>query len=192
MFKSPRFSLFAILFLCFFSSSGAQAQNSDAQTFGNLSAGQSLLHSWNGTTWDRLGSSAAQGGTSIGGSTVGNLRTIGQGYSFGASLWEANKTALGSFTGVGKQAVQSEAGYSSSLNVTAATTVKATVGRIFRVAVVTAGVAGQVCDSATVCAAANVVFTIPAAVGIYDLNWPMLTGIRIEPGAAQVVAVSWN
>jgi hypothetical protein len=36
------------------------------------------------------------------------------------------------------------------------------------------------------------VFTIPAVVGVYEVNWPMQAGIMIAPGAAQVVAVAWQ
>lgn len=88
----------------------------------------------------------------------------------------------------------SRGGTRSSLNITAAAVVKATPGRIAKLVVTTAGAAGTVNDCITTGAAAagNLIATIPATIGIYDLDWPCLVGITITPGAAQVVSVSYT
>lgn len=193
----------------------ALAQNADGQTFGNISATQGLLHVWNGLTWDRLPGTAT-GGLNVGifNSTGGvratvaavsadalsasgstGLGSLGFSYSFNGTTWDRNRNYAGTTAGsvaTGVPAVVAYSGFSTSLNIAAATTVKASPGHIFKVSVVTAGAAGQICDSATTCAAANVVATIPAVVGVYDINFPALVGIRVETGAAQVVAVSFQ
>jgi len=81
----------------------------------------------------------------------------------------------------------------SLLNITAATVVKATPGRIVRVAVTTAGAAGSIYDHATTSgvAAGNLIAAIPATVGVFDLDWPCAVGIVVVPGAAQVCSVSF-
>ena len=82
----------------------------------------------------------------------------------------------------------------STLNITAATVVKATPGRLFKVSVIVAGAAGTINDCATtgVAAASNQVGTTPAAVGTTDFNWPMQAGIVVVPGAGQTVAITWE
>jgi len=82
---------------------------------------------------------------------------------------------------------------SSSLNITAATVVKATAGRIVTVVVTTAGAAGAVYDHATTSGtgAASLIAVIPATVGVYELDFPCANGIVVAPGAAQVVSVSF-
>jgi len=84
-------------------------------------------------------------------------------------------------------------GTTSSLNITAATVVKATPGRLVKINVLTAGAAGTASDCATTgaVAAANLICNIPATVGIYSLDWPCLVGIVITPGASQVLSVSY-
>lgn len=85
-------------------------------------------------------------------------------------------------------------GTSSSLNITTATTVKNTPGRLIRISVLVAGAAGTVNDCATTgaVATANQICVIPATVGVISLLWPCSTGITISPGAAQVVSVSYQ
>lgn len=81
----------------------------------------------------------------------------------------------------------------SRLNITTGTVVKAATGRVGKLSVLVAGAVGTLNDCATVGAAAagNEVFVIPAAAGVYDLDWPMLFGIVVVPGAAQVVSISY-
>ncbi|OYY59037.1 MAG: hypothetical protein B7Y55_01115 [Polynucleobacter sp. 35-46-207] len=81
------------------------------------------------------------------------------------------------------------------LNITAATVVKAFPGKIVNVNVTTAGTTvGSVSDIATTAgvAAANLVASIPNAVGSYPLNFPCKVGIVITPGTGQVISVSYN
>jgi hypothetical protein len=68
--------------------------------------------------------------------------------------------------------------------------------RVMRVNVLTAGTgSGTVNDSATVAGAtaANQVATIPDAIGSYLIDFPLLAGLVIVPGAGgQVVSVSYD
>jgi hypothetical protein len=75
----------------------------------------------------------------------------------------------------------------------ASAVVKAGTSRIVSVNVITASGVGAVYDSATVAAgaAANKVFTIPATVGHYDIDWPMTSGIVVDPSGS-TIAVKYN
>ncbi len=90
--------------------------------------------------------------------------------------------------------IVSTGGIYSSLNITAATVIKATKGRIAKVIVLVAGsTAGSVNDSATIggVAASNLVSTIPAAVASISLDFPCANGIVVTPGTGQTLAVSF-
>jgi hypothetical protein len=90
-------------------------------------------------------------------------------------------------------------GAKSTLNVSAATLITTAANpvgsRIARVSVTTAGSgAGSLYDSATVAgaAAANLIATIPNAVGVITIDFPVTAGIVVVPGAGQVVSVSYD
>ena len=94
-------------------------------------------------------------------------------------------------------------GRCSALNITAATTLQTNqtpfigspVGRVVRVNVLVAGsTAGSINDSLTPAGAnaTNQVFVIPNTVGSYLVDFPILAGITITPGAGQTVAVSYD
>lgn len=85
-------------------------------------------------------------------------------------------------------------GTATSLNITAATVVKEGIGRIVRFVVTTAGAAGALYDSNSTsgAAAANLIAVMPATVGIYELNFPVASGILVVPGASQVVSTSYQ
>ena len=113
----------------------------------------------------------------------------------GTSGWTAALTAAQATTATSSAAilaVQPMAAYSSALNITTATQVKSTLGQTFMLSVVVPGAAGQLCDVNGACAAANVVATIPAVVGVYTINWHHAAGIRVEPGAGQTLAISYQ
>ena len=87
-------------------------------------------------------------------------------------------------------------GSSSVLNITAATVVKATPGRLVAISVLVAGTTvGSVNDAATVAtaAAANQIGVVPEAVTTSPLifDWPCATGIVVTPGTGQTLAVSY-
>lgn len=86
------------------------------------------------------------------------------------------------------------AGTSSVANISASAVIKASAGRLFRVNVNVAGVAGAIHDTTTTggATAANLIATIPAVVGTYEFNWPMSSGIVYIVGAGQVIAVNYN
>jgi len=75
----------------------------------------------------------------------------------------------------------------------ASAVVKAGTSRIVSVNVIAASGVGAVYDSATVAggAAANKVFAIPATVGHYDVDWPMTSGIVVDPSGS-TIAVKYN
>jgi hypothetical protein len=92
-------------------------------------------------------------------------------------------------------------GAKSMLNIAAATLVtSATVSsysqrRLARVSVLVAGsTAGSVNDALSIAtaAAANQVFVIPNTVGVYAIDFPILSGIVVTPGTGQTVAVSYD
>jgi hypothetical protein len=126
-----------------------------------------------------------------------DLRAYVHNSIFNGSTWDRWRgAASGSQTATGSGRVNAEAGYSTSLNITAATNVKASAGRVYRVVLNTPGsTVTTVCNNTSACAAATTVLTIPiAAVAgtIYELNFPMSTGIRVEPGTSAVLAVSFD
>lgn len=95
----------------------------------------------------------------------------------------------------GNNLMTSQGGLSSHLDITAATVVKATPGRIAKVVVLVAGsAAGSVNDIATTggVTTANEVFAIPNTAGVYDLDFPMAVGIVVVPGTGQTLAVSYS
>lgn len=125
-----------------------------------------------------------------GGLMTNGIVRLWNGTGFDAWRSSAVNTAVTTQTGVG--AVTYFQGTTAANNIAAATTVKASAGRLFRVSVVVAGAAGVICDNNGACAAANIVGALPAVVGTYEFNWPMLTGIRVEPGAGQTVAITYQ
>lgn len=84
-------------------------------------------------------------------------------------------------------------GNTSALDITAVKVVKASPGTLYRFVVTVAGAVGNVYDSVSTTgnSATNLIATIPATVGIYELSWPCATGIVVAPGAGQVVSVSY-
>ena len=87
-----------------------------------------------------------------------------------------------------------EGGRNSSLNITAATVVKAGPGRLVRISVVVAGSAAGTandCITTGAAAAANEIAAIPNSVGVIPLEWPCATGIVVVPGTGQTLAVSY-
>jgi hypothetical protein len=86
-----------------------------------------------------------------------------------------------------------QGGSNTLLNITAQTVVKTGAGRVIRFVVNVAGAAGTISDVATTggVAAANLIATIPATVGIYELDWPVANGIVVTPGAAQVLSLAY-
>lgn len=189
--------------------SAQQVPNADGVSFpGGTSVTSTLQYGFNGASWDRIPGNTTNGlkvqigsgsfnpttGVPSDGSNQQSLFTTSFGMVFNGTTWDRVRSAganLGAAS-TGTISVNINEGFTSALNVTIATTIKSGAARLYKISVVTAGAVGQVCDTATACAAANVIGTIPATVGVYDFNWPVLTGIRIEPGAAQVVAVSYQ
>ena len=84
-------------------------------------------------------------------------------------------------------------GQSDYANISAATVVKASPGRVASVSITTAGSAsGVIYDGATTGATSRPVWIIPNTVGEAFVNFPMSYGILVVPGSGQVVAVSYS
>lgn len=82
----------------------------------------------------------------------------------------------------------------TKLGLAAAAVISATPVRLARISVIVAGTTtGAAYDSASTGAdaAGNEVFVIPNTVGVYDIDWPCLTGLVVVPGTGQTVAVTW-
>lgn len=80
-------------------------------------------------------------------------------------------------------------------NISTNTALTSAAARLFKVSVITAGTTpGAVHNIGTTggAAAANQVATIPNVVGVYDYNFPMLSGIVYIAGTGQVVAISYQ
>jgi len=112
-----------------------------------------------------------------------------------------NQVLAGLYSGAPKALNVNSAGslitapVSRTLNITAATVIKASAGTIGSISVLVAGSApGAVHDCATTGAAAagNKVAVIADAVGVTALNWPATAGIVVVPGTGQTIAVSFS
>lgn len=90
-------------------------------------------------------------------------------------------------------------GSANKYNITAATAVKATAGRICKITVVatiTGSLSVNDCATTGAVAASNTVCTIPTAScpagTVINLDWPCTTGIVVTPGSVGTVAVSFD
>lgn len=89
-------------------------------------------------------------------------------------------------------------GTATTLDITAATVIKSSPGRVFTISVIVAGTGvGAVYDSVSTSGntAANQIGVIPdtAGGGIYNFNAiPTTNGIVVAPGTGQTIAVSWS
>ena len=95
----------------------------------------------------------------------------------------------------GSLVVSGLGGVSSSLYIPSpGRVVKASPGMICTAVVLVAGAAGAIYDCTATAAAvtANEIATLPATIGIYQLEFPCISGIVVIPGASQLVSVSYQ
>lgn len=87
-------------------------------------------------------------------------------------------------------------GTATTLDITAATVIKSSPGRVFTISVVVAGsAAGAVYDATSTSGntAANQIGVVPNTAGIINFNaMPTAAGIVVAPGTGQTLAVSWS
>jgi hypothetical protein len=87
-------------------------------------------------------------------------------------------------------------GTATTLDITAATVVKSSPGRVFTVSVLVAGsAAGGVYDNTltTGNTVANQIGVIPNTAGVINFNaMPTTNGIVVTPGTGQTLAISWS
>jgi hypothetical protein len=84
-------------------------------------------------------------------------------------------------------------GYVGNITATTGTAIRTTNARLIRINVVAASTAaGGVYDCAAIgsTAAGNKIFSIPATVGVYTLEWPCVSGVTVFPAAGMTLAVS--
>jgi hypothetical protein len=78
-------------------------------------------------------------------------------------------------------------------NLTAATVVSDTAGRVAVVTVTTAGSAvGTIYDAAATGVTSRPIYTIPNTVGVVFVNLPVVYGVVVVPGTGQAVTVSYS
>ncbi len=78
-------------------------------------------------------------------------------------------------------------------NISTATVVSPTAGRLVQLSITTKGSAvGTIYDTASASSTANPIFTIPNTLGIIRVNLPVSNGIVVAPGTSQVVTVSFS
>lgn len=85
------------------------------------------------------------------------------------------------------------AGNQDFFNLTAATVVKASAGRIVRVSVIVAGSAtGMVYDASSLTDTSKPLYVIPMTVGVVEVSIPTAYGIVVSPGSGQTVSGSFS
>jgi hypothetical protein len=85
-------------------------------------------------------------------------------------------------------------GAQTALNLTAATVIQASPGRLALISVIVAGSAvGAAYDAVSTSGntAADQVAVIPNTVGVYVIDWPCLAGIVVAPGTGQTISVAY-
>lgn len=84
-------------------------------------------------------------------------------------------------------------GLQTLADISAATIVKNSSGRVATITVTTVGTStGKVYDQSALTPLVRAIFVIPEAVGIYVVNMPTSYGILVVPGTGQSVAVSYS
>ena len=92
-------------------------------------------------------------------------------------------------------------GLKTQTNITAATVLKTSAGRVAVVSIIVGGTGsplagggtnGVIVDSNSTSSLTNVIFTIPNTPGVVFLNMPTSNGIVVSPGPGQTVAVSFS
>lgn len=84
-------------------------------------------------------------------------------------------------------------GLGSVANISAATLVKPSGGRVCTVSITSAGTTvGAIYDTNQVAATTPPVYAIPNTIGVHFVNLPTSYGIVVAPGTGQVVTVSWS
>ena len=84
-------------------------------------------------------------------------------------------------------------GYVANLTATTGNVVKTTNARVIKVAVVASSTGvGGIWDAAAIAntAASNKIFTVPATVGVYTLEWPCTAGVIATPAAGMTLAIT--
>ena len=91
------------------------------------------------------------------------------------------------------QATLNVAGVRNVTDITTTTLVFPNPGRLCTVVVTTAGTTvGSVYDSNTTSVTTGKVFSIPNALGVTVLNFPVALGILVVPGTGQILSVSYS
>jgi len=91
------------------------------------------------------------------------------------------------------QATLNVAGVRNVVDISTTTLVFPNAGRVCTIIVTTAGTTvGSVYDSNTASVTTGKVFSIPNALGVTVLNFPVALGILVVPGTGQILSVSYS
>lgn len=78
-------------------------------------------------------------------------------------------------------------------NISAATLVKSSAGRIATISITTAGSAvGTIYDTSVASSTTNPIYTIPNTIGVVSVNLATRYGIVVAPGTGQVLTVGYS
>ena len=82
-------------------------------------------------------------------------------------------------------------GVRNCAEISSATLVVSGPSRVAVVSVTTAGVVGAIYDTNSASSTSNLIYVIPATVGVVNVNIPVSYGIVVAPGSGQVVTISY-
>lgn len=91
------------------------------------------------------------------------------------------------------QTLSNITGVRNVVDISTSNLVTANAGRVCTIIVTTAGTTvGSVYDSNTTSVTTGKVFSIPNALGVTVLNFPVALGILVVPGTGQILSVSYS
>jgi hypothetical protein len=94
---------------------------------------------------------------------------------------------------IGVQDRNDATGYVANMTATGGVVAKSGAARLVKVNVIAASTAaGGIYDCAATgsTAAANKIFSVPATIGPYELNWPCTSGVTVFPAAGMTLAIT--
>jgi hypothetical protein len=84
-------------------------------------------------------------------------------------------------------------GLQNNANITSATVVKSSSGRLAMISVIAGGSSnGTIYDATSTASTSTPIFTIPDTPGVFFANLPVTNGIVVVPGSGQVVTISYS
>jgi len=111
-----------------------------------------------------------------------------------SSLTDIFTTAKNVVTAISSlgQDYMSVQGTSIKAAITSSTVVRTGAGRVVNVSVTVAGAVGAIYDSSSTSVTTLPIAVVPATVGVYVINLPVVNGILAVPGAGQTFSLSYS